>query len=503
MLEKRLLKFWSGIALLAILNLVLFDMIIYKSPETLQVQYVPDDAYYYLSLARNFANLHSWTFDSGISLTSGFHPLLAYVLTLLYKIFQPSEEGFLRIDLAISNIFAISPALILFWKGIKKQQPFILASLAILLSTRNILINSISGVEWSLLVFIIVLFCVTFLEGYSTPAGRVALFILGLTGSLARADFGLLTLSFTAASFIIWFTRKNGEFLKASITGLTGAATGVALVFLHNYLLTGLAVQSSALMKSYWMLGKINWGILFLTGLGLLALLLIPIFSGNLAKKIKISDQQLFFSLGALFTWIGYGVFYSKNSDVQPWYSANFLFPIFMFLIVLWNSIQHGWLKKYTFVPHLFFGIGFAVIFLQTCINSYPINEQNSQWPHQLIFLQAGEYLRDHPLDHARVGAWNAGIINYYQGGDVINLDGLVNNEIYAYAIQDSSFEYIQKVNIEYVIDFDLMFTKAILKRSGYDDPRFKKSLVPVLTFDNGQYPVWKHLTLYQIRKSQ
>ena len=33
------------------------------------------------------------------------------------------------------------------------------------------------------------------------------------------------------------------------------------------------------------------------------------------------------------------------------------------------------------------------------------------------------------------VGSWNAGIIGYYQGGDVINLDGLVNNEVYPYMV--------------------------------------------------------------------
>lgn len=106
-MEKRFFKFWAGIALLAILNLIFFDMSIFNAPETLQIQYTPDDAYYYLSLARNFANLHSWTFDSGISQTSGFHPLLAYLLVLSYKTLQPSVEEFARINLVISNIFAI------------------------------------------------------------------------------------------------------------------------------------------------------------------------------------------------------------------------------------------------------------------------------------------------------------------------------------------------------------------------------------------------------------
>jgi len=59
-------------------------------PDAARVQYTPDDGYYYLTLARNFAGSGSWTFD-GRNPTSGFHPAWAYLLVGLYRGGQPGD----------------------------------------------------------------------------------------------------------------------------------------------------------------------------------------------------------------------------------------------------------------------------------------------------------------------------------------------------------------------------------------------------------------------------
>lgn len=498
-MEKRLLRLWAGVALFAIINLIIFDVIILTAPDYLQVQYSPDDAYYYLSLARNFASLHIWTFDSGVSLTTGFHPLLAYILVFLYKAFQPDTDGFVRIDLVFSSLLTISSALVVYRKAWKCQQPAMFAALAILIGARNILINSISGMEWALIVFIIVIFCVTMAEKHATRTGKIILFILGLVGSLARLDFGLLTFSFLLSSFILWFKEKDSEYLKASTAALAGAVSGVLLVFLHNYLMTGQAVQSSVLMKSLWMQGKLHGGVLIVGSMGLLLLLLIPLFSGKSSQMSAANRTQQLFAPAGLFAWIGYMIFYLKNADIHEWYSANILFSIFIFLCVLWNSIEQGQFKKFTLLPHAVFVIVFVFSFANTLIKAYPINDQNSQWPQQRTLLEAGKYLYTYPLNDGRVGAWNAGIMNYYQGGSLVNLDGLVNNDIYPYAVTNTSFEYVQKVNIRYIVDYDVMFTEGTIGRSGYNDPQVLNILSPVMTFNTKPYSMWGNLTLYKI----
>ena len=51
-------------------------------PAWRMVQHIPDDAFYYLVLAKNFAEHGRWTFD-GTAPCSGFHLLWAYLLVLL------------------------------------------------------------------------------------------------------------------------------------------------------------------------------------------------------------------------------------------------------------------------------------------------------------------------------------------------------------------------------------------------------------------------------------
>ena len=113
--------------------------------------------------------------------------------------------------------------------------------------------------------------------------------------------------------------------------------------------------------------------------------------------------------------------------------------------------------------------------------------------------LQAGEYLKQTSLN-GKVGAWNAGIINYYEGGHVVNIDGLVNNDIYMYAINNTLPSYLSSKDIKYIIDFKNMLDyEGYRLRSGYNDLEFLENLKPIMVFDHGEYRWWQNLTLYQI----
>lgn len=72
--------------------------------------------------------------------------------------------------------------------------------------------------------------------------------------------------------------------------------------------------------------------------------------------------------------------------------------------------------------------------------------------------------------------------------------DVKINNSLYA-------FQHRHALDRWVVFVFDLIFTKRYLARSGYDNPQFTGSLSLILTFDKGQYPTWKNLTLYKIGK--
>ena len=98
---------WSVISLMAIAKLLVFDLTILLGPDRLPVQFVPDDTHYYLQLAKNFVKFRYWTFDADLSVASGFHPLPAYLLALIYKIFRPDAGTFVIIDVVSDSFLTL------------------------------------------------------------------------------------------------------------------------------------------------------------------------------------------------------------------------------------------------------------------------------------------------------------------------------------------------------------------------------------------------------------
>ena len=113
--------------------------------------------------------------------------------------------------------------------------------------------------------------------------------------------------------------------------------------------------------------------------------------------------------------------------------------------------------------------------------------------------LAAGKYLHDHPVS-GNLAAWNAGIIGYYQGGHVINIDGLVNNDVYPYIIANTLPAYLDSKNIMYIVDTQTMLDERFRLMGGYNDSAFMQSLKPIKLFDLGEAG-WKPLTLYRIQR--
>lgn len=495
---------WAFAATAALINLVVFDAVQIQAPAGVQVTNVPDDGYYYLSLARNFVRYRQWTFDSGVSHTSGFHPAFAYVLAASYAAMRPSADGFVKIGMLLSAAFTLAAALYVFRQGWSSRSPAMFAALTVLICTRNILLNSISTVEWPLIVLVITAFSFEVVRATPSRSSRALTLGLGFAGSVTRTDFGLLPFGFFAASLIVWHKSRDNRPPIAAGIGLAGAMLGTAALLVHNYLLTGLAVQSSALMKWQWanagdtgliLLGAVAGSVAVV---GLAILLDIRSVRMLRARLAELSEQQQRLGLAALLVAIGYTAFYSGMSGIQPWYSANLLLPAFVLLLALWYALTHGVMQWATVVPTLTFAAIASVLASSALLATYPIAPEKGRWPHQAAMRQAGIYLHDHPLE-GRVGAWNAGIVNYYQGGTVINLDGVVNNDIYKYAVANRLPAYLRDKHIAYVVDFPKMLESDAARRGGYSDPAFLSSLRPIQTFDRGDYSVWRNLTLYRV----
>lgn len=216
--------------------------------------------------------------------------------------------------------------------------------------------------------------------------------------------------------------------------------------------------------------------------------------------KLTISKPDLVILAAAFISLVIYSWLFTWNGEAQPWYSANLILPILTLVTFLITRIVQ-WVGTGAASRIMAFVLSGLVLLLAR--NIYPgIQQWQPVWAHQSLMYRAGTYLAQNPLDGA-IGAWNAGIVSYYQGGGVINLDGLVNEDVYPYITQNRIADYIDAHDIRYVVDFSSMFTDPVkMTRGGYFDQDFIDRLRVVKTFGDMQGYLQQY-NLYEVLTRQ
>lgn len=131
----------------------------------------------------------------------------------------------------------------------------------------------------------------------------------------------------------------------------------------------------------------------------------------------------------------------------RPWYSALFL-PLNAVTICwagrrIWNL---PWARR-----GVFYAVG--VIFVAYILTAaYTVRMKKYVW--QGEFDRAAEWLRVNTPPDARIGAFNAGILGYFSGRTVINLDGVINNSAFDAMRARQLRNYVRDNSISYVADF-------------------------------------------------
>jgi len=509
-------RFTVLFALCALFHFLFCGVALMVAPVETLIAYLPDDAFYYLGLAREHARSGIWSFDGGVSRATGFHLLWGYLLSGVYGFFAPPDEGFVRLGILLSfGIAALCASLTLVWLFRRGREELLLLT-TILLFSPNVLFNAVSVTEWSVTVALAVAL-VAAARGIERPPspGRIALAVVcGLFGSLARSDFGLLPALLLFESFFSARRLDDRRVAYPALAAFAGAAAGVGLVLLHANAVSGNWVQASALVKSHWaafvpfgerlynaamLLPSLFGFSLSKRGLwwDLAALGLIVVLTAAALKRAPRDEWRQ--EAPASPPWRAmalllalYILFYAGNAALQPWYTVHLVVPAAIVARPLIASLRRR-------APVLT-GAIFLVIAAHHLLLIHPLDGNSGKWPHQRAMLDAGRYLKEHPLN-GRVGAWNAGIIGYFAGGTVVNLDGLVNDAVIPFVRAGRLEEYLEKQGIRYIVDFDIMLSDPVkLKRGGYDGARFLPELTPLRRFDHGEYSArWRNLTLYRI----
>lgn len=492
------------LAVMSLLFSVASAAVILGARPEFRVQFVPDDTFYYLTLARHFAASGQWTFDGGVSVTTGFHPLHAYVLAALAAVGVSAPEALVRAGLAYTYAitFLVIAGVALWCLRRVRLIPALL--LTLLVFSRNVSLNSTAGVEWPWVVLCGSVYCLL-VSGAGPVRGRVPLaFAAALCGTLARTDFPLLPFAMGVVGLAAWWLRADARRLPAAtlVAGIGGGAAGTIFNVLHTLWISGTAIQSSARMKMIWserMYGPSLEPILRLYRAlfadesrlaGGLLLVLIALVGtagwtlwrrwlGRQAAADSTADATppAVLWLGSLATILGYLALYRLGpAAVQCWYSANLLAPSFLLLAVSAVGLRGSWRQA-----------ALALVLLALLALRLPAAlhwMETPEWPHQVSMYRAGCYLHEAELP-GRVGSWNAGIIGYYAGGHVINLDGLVNNAVYPYIVDHDLQGYLDRERIAFIADYPNMFDPRFAFRGGYAGPELPGRLQEIVAFEN------------------
>jgi hypothetical protein len=226
-----------GLGLLTAAQLVSVSYFLASTSDERRAAYLPDDAFYYLQLAKTYVTQGMWSVDGGISVTSGFHPLLAYGLALLEAAARPSPSAFVSLGIVFTASLALlaTVALLALARELRAGLTTLWA-VPILALSPNYVLNAASIMEWPLVVLLAAAYALVGAWAGRRHTGWTALLLaaLGLVGSWARSDFGLFPACLLLASFQgehapVW-RRSRGW-----IAGFFGSVSGVAALCAHSY----------------------------------------------------------------------------------------------------------------------------------------------------------------------------------------------------------------------------------------------------------------------------
>lgn len=506
-LEK--LPFYSAVVALSLMLVRVFFF--YSTPESMMVTVVPDDAFYYLTLAKNKAFIGYWTFD-GVTPATGFHLLYGYLLVSIYWIL--GDIGFKGMYLFIGICAACSIAVAVWLTGKAASTVYGKSNCMFAIIpffTFVALIQSTMMMEsWLVILFSALTVFLSFSLTRISSGFGTFLIGVGLLGSLSRADYGLLPGIIFSAFLIdkMLFSRSNNIIdIRRSGLILFGAFIGVGSTLLHNYIVSGNIAQMSAQVKLHWSteIGH-NIGVpvyLFseiilptvsenikIVGLAFVAILLAysAICAINMRKRfpsLQIATIAFTSSVGVIACYV---LFYRQNSQaLQIWYSANFLVPIgFAFA-----GVSYFLLKRHVVTISGFLLFSYLSVGLYYLIRPH--------WPHQVGMYNAAIYLKR--LPEVTYGAWNAGVISYFSGKHVINIDGLVNDDVFPYIKTNRLFDYLILRKIEFLVDYEEMFlNEEKSRRGGYLEPRVEQCIAALAAVD-GDVPKWGRgpLRIYKV----
>ena len=403
------------------------------------ITFFHDDAFYYFQVARNVVAGSGFTFD-GLHRTNGFHPLWLFLVSPVFAIAEGNVVPLRAIGLLEAGLIAAAGGILFATLAPRLgRAPAAAAALALgaLPGARSILW---SGMESSLLLVLLLVVWNRSLapSGRTLPRSYIA---LGLWCALAFAARFEAILVLPALVVALPGVRQR----RSMMTLAAPTAAVLALHVAFNRIGFGTWIPISAMVKAHWAstaqgswldaLLSVPWigrelicrafgagdvqlcpeaGVALYVVLELTLLALLVVFRRRVFEAVGRS--------GVLFLLIASGLIVGADllgvMYLAPWYRAP---------ILLCTAIAAG------LVLHRFPRAAAAVCFLlaagmlaRTILHVTAPRDPRGQYAAYRV--EAAEWLAANTAKEERIGSWNAGMMGYFSGRHVVNLDGLAND---------------------------------------------------------------------------
>jgi len=479
---------------------------IVRADDSWLVNRMPDDAFYYLEIARRMGHGQGFTFD-GTHATNGFHPLWQVMLGALATI-VPGQMAFVRVAL-LAGLVCLLAALLLVIRLVWRMAgpgPALSGALLVVHGT-TALPNIVDGLEGAVLVLCLSVVATTLANFAERPSSARAA-LVGVASAfvvLARLDMVVVIWLLPCAMAL---RTRNGRWIGWWLVGgMIGALWGVWFVVRYHHVLTTSATVKQAEMSAFVATfgGRLTSGFVnyervrgaeyvrslletatqsmvrgggalsSIVGMALLALAFTPCvawvrvrFGGrdevipNSNAATSQSLQWSAFGFALLTTAVAIGAkasFDLVNAPIwaDAWYKSSQYFAVpFAIGAGAWigaRMLARRWppvgLAAFGAVAFVSLPLTAGLVIDTT---SYP--RHYNSWPDQVD--EAATWIRTNG-PQGQYGAGNAGLLGYQLDGarDVVDLDGLVNNYEFATKLArgDSLPELLAATGTDYYVD--------------------------------------------------
>ena len=454
-----------------------------------------EDYFYYLGVAEQIIGGNGVTFD-GEAKTNGFHPAWMLLITLIRALAGHTTS--IHVGLTLAALLHVGQAALIFLVVARLSHRCVAycAAVLYLVNYRNVATN-LCGLETPLAGFALlgtILFLVRHRDGLDTRRDATWLGVLLGLAIWSRFDLALFALAIGAWTLLSGARRTDlpkGDRVKTTLvtSAITAATCAVVLLpwFLWSLAQSGVLLPNSRAAlaalsakqgqsfselihdklfgAAWWLTDTANalglWPTAvpggFLTNLSALLVVLTVFGLGFGLWKLLRQESKTLLLLATLFI---YAIVHAGYYGLTLRLEIRYLMPFVIIVTIVAAVLAGRVLDRAPSARTRHYLLGVAAVLLANGLSSgidawRKHHGATRTHANHGELLDAAHWLTQNTPEGTVVGAWNAGVLSYFSGRQVVNLDGVINDEAIEYNRRRAIDEYIETRDIRMLADVE------------------------------------------------